>query len=183
MRRRVWARLHCALRKHVSQVVRHSRLLPRRRRAAPLSAFDPAFGPADSAVLASRGCAVLPSSSAAAAAHAATPGTFALLFMPHCEAELYDAVLEANWSAAALRWVAVLGNSFSGYADRWASADPAQPQRASRRRPERVLAVGGRCAEHRVDPGGFGVASAFNDMSLHFFGGLAEGDLLLRPAA
>lgn len=147
--------------------------------AACLSAYDPAFGPADTAVLVARGCAVLPSAAAASAAHSAAAAeeggpAFSLLFMPHCEAELYEAVLEANWSAAALRRMAVLGNRFSGYADRWSTADPSQPHRNLRRRPVRVIAVSGHCAEHKVDPGAFAVASAFNDMSLHSFGSVSE---------
>jgi len=37
--------------------------------------------------------------------------------MPHCELELYDAVLAANWDAARLSALAILGNSFNDYAD------------------------------------------------------------------
>lgn len=146
--------------------------------------FDPAFGPADTALLASRGCDLLPSAASAATAHAAVPGALSLLFMPHCEAELYEAVLAANWTAAALSRTAILGNSFSSYADRWASADPSQPHRNQRRRPDRVIAAGAHCAEHRVDAGAFAVASAFNELSLHSFAAeTTEVILRLVPAA
>jgi hypothetical protein len=41
-----------------------------------------------------------------------------LFIMPHCELELYDAVLAANWDAERLTTIAILGNSFSDYVER-----------------------------------------------------------------
>eukprot|EP00871_Galdieria_phlegrea_P004562 jgi/Galph1/5106/GphlegSOOS_G3777.1 len=38
-----------------------------------------------------------------------------LFFMPHCGRSLYNAVLEANWKPFWLRYVVIIGNSFSFY--------------------------------------------------------------------
>ncbi|KAJ6799252.1 protein SENSITIVITY TO RED LIGHT REDUCED 1 [Iris pallida] len=38
-----------------------------------------------------------------------------LFFMPHCELQLYDSLLEANWGSEGLKKMAILGNSFGGY--------------------------------------------------------------------
>lgn len=56
-------------------------------------------------------------------------------YMPHCEKELYDALLRANWGgsrrsrggngrcASGLPLVAVLGNSFRQYVERYDNLD------------------------------------------------------------
>lgn len=51
------------------------------------------------------------------------PGRRCLFLMPHCPRQLYSNVLEANWGAAALRHVLVLGNSFAALAD---ALDPSE---------------------------------------------------------
>ncbi len=50
--------------------------------------------------------------------HCVPEGQQTLFIMPHCEMELYDAILAANWSAASLARLAILGNSFREYADK-----------------------------------------------------------------
>jgi hypothetical protein len=56
--------------------------------------------------LAARGLATLPTDEAGA--RSVTAAT--LFYMPHCEAGLYDNLLAANWSRAALPRIAILGN-------------------------------------------------------------------------
>ena len=51
-------------------------------------------------------------------AYQSTAGGSVLFVMPHCELELYDAVLAANWDAGRLSTIAILGNSFSDYVER-----------------------------------------------------------------
>lgn len=48
-------------------------------------------------------------------AHRCCVGQRVLFIMPHCELELYDAVLAANWDAARLAAIAIIGNSFRNY--------------------------------------------------------------------
>ncbi len=50
--------------------------------------------------------------------HATPDGMRTLFFMPHCEEHLYAAVLAANVERRALSHIAILGNSFSEYAER-----------------------------------------------------------------
>lgn len=45
-----------------------------------------------------------------------------LFYMPHCEEWMYDNVLAANWGAEHLGRVAILGNSFSNYYDRFVAS-------------------------------------------------------------
>lgn len=40
-----------------------------------------------------------------------------IFFMPHCPKGLYQNLLWANWSAACLNRIVIIGNSFEGYAD------------------------------------------------------------------
>ena len=40
-----------------------------------------------------------------------------IFFMPHCPKGLYQNILWANWSAACLNRIVIIGNSFEGYAD------------------------------------------------------------------
>ncbi|KAI8471053.1 MAG: hypothetical protein J3K34DRAFT_458516 [Monoraphidium minutum] len=131
--------------------------------AAPPQLFDPAFSEADAALIARLGLALIPENEGGARS-AAEPTLF---YLPHCEAALCDTLLGANWSAAALPNVAILGNSFSTYRERWA-APGAKPGGT---RPGRLLrlAEAGAVLELPVPDGAFHVASAFNDSSLHVF--------------
>ncbi len=101
--------------------------------------------------------------------------------MPHCEAVLTDALLAANAAAGTLHNVVVLGNRFSGYRDSWALRQRAQQaesgssgeQDGSRAsgRPATMLRLCecGAVQELRIEESGFPVASAFNDLGLHWF--------------
>lgn len=103
-----------------------------------------------------------------------------LFWMPHCEAVLTDALLAANAAAGTLHNVVVLGNRFSGYQQRWAlrhSAQQAQQQQPGgggghdAERPHTMLRLCecGAVRELPVAESGFPVASAFNDLGLHWF--------------
>ena len=83
-----------------------------------MDVYDPVLGEAERAMLRARGCGVPERneegrrSVAAAEAEGVT-----LFFMPHCGRQLYANVLEANWGAQQLARLAILGNSFTAYAD------------------------------------------------------------------
>lgn len=112
-----------------------------------------------------------------------------LFWMPHCEAALTDALLAANLEAGTLQNVVVLGNRFSGYQASWALPHRAQQQStggggtsgsnagssgsriAQLERPTTMLRLceQGVAQEQRVSECRFPVASAFNDLGLHWF--------------
>jgi len=79
----------------------------------PFCAYDPVFDALEVAFLESRGCAVLWRNREGR--HLAQGGC-TLFFMPHCGRELYSNLLGANWGAAPLSQLLVLGNSFRAYA-------------------------------------------------------------------
>jgi hypothetical protein len=116
-----------------------------------------------------------------------------LFFMPHCEGVLTDALLAANVAAGTLHNVVVLGNRFSNYKARWAQPCHAQPSSGKQRqqglgppgvhtqppapwvaeleRPSTMLRLCELQAvqERHIPDSGFPVASAFNDLGLHWF--------------
>ena len=131
----------------------------------PPVAYDPVFTPLDRAVLARCGIAVAARDEGGrrVAAHPT------LFFMPHCEAPLTDALLAANVAAGTLARVAILGNSFAGYVERWGGGGGGDGGGLAR--PDTLLALCacGAVVETRVPEAGFPVASAFNDTSMHRF--------------
>jgi len=89
-------------------------------------------------------------------------------YMPHCEGDLYEAVLRARWSASGLKDFVCIGNTFATYVDRWAArtVDP------EKKRPSRVIAAAAIAESTLVDPGDkFTVQGAFNDTSVMTFSG------------
>jgi hypothetical protein len=132
----------------------------------PPEAFDPVFSPLDAAVLRVLGFTVLTADEGGRRLAAAPT----LFFMPHCEAQLTDALLEANAGGGTLGGVAILGNSLRQYCDRWALL----PRRGTDGAVGATLrALGGSAAtvEVPVAESAFPVSSAFNDMGLHTFVG------------
>lgn len=73
-----------------------------------LEAYDPVFEEDDAAVLRELGCRVLPEHEVSGRRVDAVT----LFYMPHCDAELYNDLLDANWSSAAICNVVIIGNSF-----------------------------------------------------------------------
>ena len=76
-----------------------------------IEVFDPIISLAESRVLETLGCSVL-SVNEFGRRQALRPTLF---FMPHCEAELYDNLLQANWRVDMLNRMVLFGNSFSLY--------------------------------------------------------------------
>lgn len=132
--------------------------------AAPPELYDPAFSELDRALLARLGLELIAKDEQGARA-VEEPTLF---FLPHLEAALCDNLLRANWSPERLPRVALLGNSFATYWERWSAPSGHKP---TGRRPDHLLRlVEARAAvEVPVPDGGFHVASAFNDSSLHVF--------------
>ena len=87
-----------------------------------------------------------------------------LFYMPHCEAVLYDNLLKANWSRASLPLLAIIGNSFKTYADRWEFKS-----QAAAGRPHHILAILEYAVEVNLGDTGSGLVQGFNDTSLLMF--------------
>ncbi|KAK9836996.1 hypothetical protein WJX81_005405 [Elliptochloris bilobata] len=134
--------------------------LPALRR--PIEAYDPVFTELDRAVLADLEVQMLDADEQGRRV-AAVPTLF---YLPHCEVELCDGLLAANAASHTLGRVAVLGNSFRLYAERWALCGGSAQHAHRRARPEwgrpRVVEVD-IAAEFRAVP------AAFNDMGVHLF--------------
>ncbi|WMV53907.1 hypothetical protein MTR67_047292 [Solanum verrucosum] len=73
--------------------------------------FDPVISLAESRVLTALGCSVL-TVNEQGRRQALRPTMF---FMPHCDAELYENLLEANWRHDLLSNMTLFGNSFEAY--------------------------------------------------------------------
>ncbi|KAL4854511.1 Protein ROOT INITIATION DEFECTIVE 3 [Chlorella vulgaris] len=157
--------------------------------AAAAEAYDPVFTALDRAALLHCGIEVIAHDEGGRRlAHTPT-----LFFMPHCEGVLTDALLAANVAAGTLHNVVVLGNRFSNYKARWAQPCHAQPSSGKQRqqglgppgvhtqppppwvaeleRPSTMLRLCELQAvqERHIPDSGFPVASAFNDLGLHWF--------------
>lgn len=136
-------------------------------------AFDPVFTSLDTALLRMFNIEVLEENDSGK--YAVTGPT--LFYMPHCDCHLYNNLLKANWGPRQLCKIAILGNSFRAYAQRWALPS----KKNSPDRPHELLAVSasGTALELPVDEADFPVTSAFNDLSLHLFPEWKMGDQVL----
>ncbi|XP_065034880.1 protein SENSITIVITY TO RED LIGHT REDUCED 1-like [Musa acuminata AAA Group] len=76
-----------------------------------LEVFDPILSATECAVMTAFDCALVPVDERGRREVRAPT----LFYMPHCEAALYDGLLEANWRPSSLNRMVVLGNSFSAY--------------------------------------------------------------------
>jgi hypothetical protein len=123
--------------------------------------YDPVLSDSECRVLTTLGCAPM-FHDENGSMRAQVPTIF---YMPHCEVGLYNNVLLANREpGSCLSQLLVLGNSFHKYEEQW-SVFP-QPKSA---RPDCLLELQKHVKEYIVDPVNFPLASAFNDMSWHFF--------------
>ena len=91
----------------------------------PILAYDPVFTATDVAILEQLGCKVL--TEAEAGERSIQEPT--LLYMPHCEAALYNGWLDDNWTPHALANMAVIGNSFGAILVRASNVAKRQPSR------------------------------------------------------
>ncbi|KAM0919542.1 hypothetical protein ACQ4PT_008135 [Festuca glaucescens] len=139
-------------------------LLPGASATADL--FDPVLSAVECAAAVALGFAV-PSLDDGGRCRVAEPTLF---YMPHCEASLYDALLDANWEPRTqLSRVCVLGNNFRRYALQ------AEENRSGPAAKAKLVLQAERFAwEERVDEAGDvdeedGFARAFNETSWHFF--------------
>ncbi|KAM0903645.1 hypothetical protein ACQ4PT_018531 [Festuca glaucescens] len=139
-------------------------LLPGSSATADL--FDPVLSAVECAAAVALGFAV-PSLDDGGRCRVAEPTLF---YMPHCEASLYDALLDANWEPRAqLSRVCLLGNSFRRYA-----LQAEENRSGPAAKAKRVLQAERFAWEERVDEAGDvdeedGFARAFNETSWHFF--------------
>jgi len=132
--------------------------------AAP-ALYDPVFTRVDRAMLGRLGMRVIEADEGGARRGAAAGTT--LFYLAHCESDLCESLLGANWEEGALERVCVLGNSFRTYHERWTLAG----NQAGRRRPERLLWLSetGGVTEVGVSDRGYPAVSAFNDTAAHTF--------------
>lgn len=117
-------------------------------------AYDPVFTTLDKAILRHYGCETLEENEGGRRL-AVSPMLF---YMPHCEGDLTEALLQCNVSGGTLQNVYILGNAISKYVDGQYSHQTMT-----------TLSHGNRLAEKRIPEENFPVTSAFNDIALHTF--------------
>lgn len=131
--------------------------------------FDPVISSTESKVLSALGCSVL-SYNEQGRRQASKPTLF---FMPHCEAELYDNLLQANWGFNMLNQIVLFGNSFEAYEQllsvcknsiRWETQS-------------HILAIRKFTKEFGVNPMSDDCFRAFHTSSWHFFSITHDEDL------
>lgn len=126
-----------------------------------IEVFDPIISLTESKVLEAFGFSVL-SINEQGRRQASKPTLF---FMPHCDAELYDNLLLANWRAYLLNQIVLFGNSFSEY-ERMASFCH-NPSLADTRK--HICAIQRFTKEYAISTVEDDYFRAFNNSSWHFF--------------
>ena len=96
-----------------------------------------------------------------------------MFFMPHCEAELYNNLLQANWKLNLLKNMVLFGNSFETY-EQHVSLCKNSPILNSM---GHILAAQGFTNEFRIQTVSDDYYNAFHDSSWHFFSPLLETEL------
>ncbi|XP_031384396.1 protein SENSITIVITY TO RED LIGHT REDUCED 1 isoform X2 [Punica granatum] len=129
--------------------------------------FDPVLSATESRVLESLGCLVL-SINEQGRRNAMKPTLF---FMPHCEVELYDNLLQANWRADSLQRIALFGNSFETY------MHASEFKGSTVHYAKHVLAAREFTDEFKVEIVSDDFFGAFHDSSWHFFGSVLDSAL------
>ncbi|XP_020276426.1 protein SENSITIVITY TO RED LIGHT REDUCED 1 [Asparagus officinalis] len=135
-----------------------------------IEVFDPIISTAEQAVIEQLGVAVM-GVDERGRREVKVPTLF---FMPHCEVQLYDNLLDANWGCENLNKMVILGNSFGEYEryveEKKGASGSVKVEEAgkrvigSRRFVREVRLEGG---EDCDDDNGF--FRAFHDISWHFF--------------
>lgn len=136
-----------------------------------IEVFDPVLSAADSRVLEALGCSVL-SVNEEGRRQALKPTLF---FMPHCEAELYNNLLQANWRVDLLNRIVLFGNSFETYEQHIVYCRNSSIINSARH----VIAVRKCSDEFRIKTMSDEYFAAFHDSSWHFFSPDLESELPL----
>lgn len=123
--------------------------------------FDPILSGTEARVLETLGCSVL-SVNEQGRRQASKPTLF---YMPHCEAELYDNLLHANWRVDLLNHIILFGNSFEGY-EQYVSVFKNSAGVSLRKH---LLAARRFTEEFGIKTVSDDYYRALNDMSWHFF--------------
>lgn len=134
-----------------------------------IEVFDPIISLTECKVLTSLGCRVL-SINEQGRREALKPTLF---FMPHCEADLYDNLLQVNWGVDKLNRIVLFGNSFEAY-EHHVSVFNNSDLVDSRKH---ILAVRRFTKEFIVSAFSDDFFRAFHGSSWHFFGLNPETDL------
>ncbi|XP_027170991.1 protein SENSITIVITY TO RED LIGHT REDUCED 1 [Coffea eugenioides] len=123
--------------------------------------FDPVLSLTESKVLSALGCSVL-SFNEQGRRQALKPTLF---FMPHCEAGLYDNLLQANWEVNMLNQIVLFGNSFEAY-EQFLSVckDPIREERQ-----RHIMAIRRFTKEFAINATSDDYFQTFHSSSWHFF--------------
>lgn len=136
-----------------------------------IEVFDPIISLTESNILKSLGCTVL-SVNEQGRRPAQEPTLF---FMPHCEAELYDNLLEANWRVDNLNYLLLFGNSFSAYEQHTSVFKTSEIVNTRKH----ILAARSFTKEFKVDIPSEDYFRAFQNSSWHFFCPTSDNELHL----
>lgn len=126
-----------------------------------IEVFDPILSATESRVLEALGCSVL-SVNEQGRRQASKPTLF---FMPHCEAELYDNLLQENWRTERMNNIVLFGNSFGTYEQHVSEFRSSTLVDSSRH----ILAVRKFTSEFAIKTVSDDYFGAFHDSSWHFF--------------
>ena len=124
-----------------------------------IEVFDPILSAAESRVLEALGCSVLSVNEQGRQASKPT-----LFFMPHCEAESYDNLVQANWRTERLNNIVLFGNSFRTYEQHVSEFRSSTLVDSSRH----ILAVRKLTREFAIKTVSDDYFGAFHDSSWHF---------------
>ncbi|GAB2283397.1 sensitivity to red-light reduced protein [Dionaea muscipula] len=139
-----------------------------------IEVFDPVLSATESRVLEALGCTVL-TIDEQARRKAVKPTLF---FMPHCEAVLYNNLLEANWEKELLSNMVLFGNSFEAY-EQHVSVVKDLVFDDSRKH---ILAAHSFADEFRIETVSDDYFKAFHETSWHFFSPDAAAELTITDA-
>ncbi|CAJ1958983.1 unnamed protein product [Sphenostylis stenocarpa] len=134
-----------------------------------IEVFDPILSATETQVLETLGCSVM-SINEHGKREALKPTMF---FMPHCEAELYNNLLRANWKLNLLKNIVLFGNSFETY-EQHVSLCKNSPILNSM---GHILAARRFTNEFRIQTVSDDYYNAFHDSSWHLFSPVLETEL------
>jgi hypothetical protein len=134
-----------------------------------IEVFDPILSATESRILEALGCTVM-SINEHGKREALKPTMF---FMPHCEAELYINLLQANWKPNLLKNMVLFGNSFEAYEEHFALCKYTSILNSI----GHILAARSFTSEFKIETISDDYYKAFHDSSWHFFSPVHETDL------